>query len=306
MKHLFIINPTAGNGKALKYKSIIEDYFKYRNEKYDIRITERAGHAIEILRNYDYSEECNVYSIGGDGTLNEVINGLINKNASLGIIPAGSGNDFVRSYMNEIDFKDILKRTIEGKSKDIDIGCINNQYFINISAVGFPADVNKNAKIFKNSRMIPGSLAYIFGAIVSLFKFKYPKIKFIIDGVELNDEMFLVAIANGRCYGGGIILAPDAEIADGQLDFYGIKKSSPYKIFKYLISFLLGKDIRNIEETYYYKCKSLKIISEKEIISNIDGEIIKSNEFDFDILPKGIKLIIPNEEGGIEKEYEGI
>lgn len=306
MKHLFIINPTAGNGKALRYKSIIEDYFKDKNEKYDIEITERPGHAIEIVSNYDYSEECRVYSIGGDGTLNEVINGLIDKNASLGIIPAGSGNDFVRSYLEDDNFKDILKRTIEGKSKDIDIGCINNKYFINISAVGFPADVNKNAKAFKKKRIIPGPLAYIFGAIVSLFKFKYPKIKFIIDGIELDEEMFLVALANGKYYGGGIILAPDAEISDGELEFYGVKKSNPYKIFKYLMAFLFGKDIRSIKETYYYKCKSLKIISEKEIISNIDGEIIESNEFDFDIVPKGIKLIIPNEEIGMEEEYEGV
>lgn len=297
MKHLFIINPTAGKGNAIKYKSIIEEYFNDKDEKYDIRITDRPGNATEIVRNYDYSEECNVYSIGGDGTLNEVINGLINKNATLGIIPAGSGNDFVRSYLEGTDLKDILKETIEGNSKEIDVGGINNKYFINISSVGFFADVNKNAKIFKNSHIISGSLAYIFGAIISLFKFKSEKIKFIIDGVELDEEMFLLAIANGRYYGGGIDLAKGAKLSDGEFDFYGVKKASMHKILKCLIALLSKKDIRDNEETYYYKCKSLKIISEKEIISNIDGEIIKSNKFDFYIIPKGIKLIIPKNDG---------
>lgn len=301
MKHLFIINPTAGKGKALEYKDIIEEYFKDKDEKYDIKITDRPGHAVDIVRDYDYSEECNVYSIGGDGTLNEVINGIINKDASLGIIPAGSGNDFVRAYLDDGDFKDILKRTIEGKSKDIDIGCINNKYFINISAIGYPADVNINARVFKNSKIISGSIAYILGGIVSLFKFKYQKLKIIIDDVEISDEMFLVALANGRCYGGGVILAPDAEISDGYLDFYGVKKANPYKIFKYLMAFLFSKDIRTMDKTYYYKCRSLKIISEKEITSNIDGEIIKSKEFDFNIVPKGIKLIIPKDEKTMEE-----
>ena len=76
MKHLFIINPTAGKGKALEYKDIIEAYFKDKDDEYDIKITDRPGHAIEILRDYDYNEECNVYSIGGDGTFNEVVNAL--------------------------------------------------------------------------------------------------------------------------------------------------------------------------------------------------------------------------------------
>lgn len=297
MRHLFIINPIAGKGSAIKYKEIIEEYFKDKDEFYDIRITEGPEQATDIVKNYDYSEECNVYSVGGDGTLNEVINGLIGKNASLGIIPAGSGNDFVRTYLDKSKLTNILKETIEGKSKEIDIGCINNKYFINISAIGFPADVNLNAKIFKNQYVISGSLAYILGAIVSLFKFKYEKIKFIIDGEEIDDEMFLFALANGRYYGGGIVLAPDAEISDGTLDFYGIKKTNPYKILRYLIAFLTKKDIREFKDTYYNKCKTLKIISEKEIISNIDGEIIKANEFNFEIIPKGIKLIIPNDDG---------
>lgn len=299
MRHLFIINPIAGKGSALKYKDIIEEYFKDKDECYDIRITERPGQATDIVKNYDYSEECNVYSVGGDGTLNEVINGLIGKDVSLGIIPAGSGNDFVRTYLDESKLGNIIKYTIEGKSEEIDIGCINNKYFINISAIGFAADVNLNAKIFKNKHIISGSLAYILGAIVSLFKFKYEKIKFIIDGEEIDDEMFLVALANGRYYGGGIVLAPDAEISDGKLDFYGIKKSNPYKILMYLIAFLTKKDIRDFKDIYYNKCKTLKIISEKEIISNIDGEIIKANEFNFEIIPKGIKLIIPKD-GGIK------
>lgn len=293
MKHLFIINPIAGKGNAIRCKEIIEKYFEDKDDYYEIITTERPEEATDVVKNYDYSEECKVYSVGGDGTLNEVINGLIGKNASLGIIPAGSGNDFVRSYLDDSDLSNIIKDTIEGESKEADVGCINDRYFINISAIGFPADVNLNAKIFKNKHIISGSLAYILGALVSLFKFKSEKIKFIIDGVENTDEMFLVALANGRYYGGGIVLAPDAELSDGSLDFYGIKKSNPYKILRYLVAFLTKKDIRKFKDTYYNKCKTLKIISEKEIISNIDGEIIKSNEFNFEIIPKGIKLIVP-------------
>lgn len=293
MKHIFIINPKAGKGNAIKYKAIIEDYFKNIQQKYEIIITERPEHAIEILNNYSYDEECTVYSVGGDGTLNEVLNGITGKDVSLGIIPAGTGNDFIKSYLGEIEPKEIVKRTIEGSSKEIDIGCINNKYFVNISSVGFPAYVNLKADTFKKIPFLSGSLAYILAAIRALFKFKSEKIKFIIDDIQYDDEMFLIALANGKYYGGGIVMAPNAEISDGYLEFYGIKKSNPFKIIRYFVAILSKKDIRYINETYYHKCKSLKLISEKELVSNIDGEIIISNEFDFKIIPKGIKLIIP-------------
>lgn len=293
MRHLFIINPKAGKGQALNYKEDIVQYFKSRKENYEILITERSGHATEYLKEYDYTEKCKVYAIGGDGTLNEVVNGLIGKDIELGIIPAGSGNDFVKTYLGEVKPKDILIKTIEGTSKEVDIGYINNRYFMNISSIGFDAHVANNAKNYKENILISGPMSYIFGAIEALIKFKSQRLKFIIDDVEYSEDMFLIAVANGRYYGGGIVLAPDAEIIDGFLDVYAVKKSNPYKIIRYLKAFLTKKDIKKIEETYYYKCKRLKVISEKEIISNIDGEIVKNKEFSFEIIPKGIKLIIP-------------
>lgn len=293
MKHLFIINPKAGKGEAINYKDEIEEYFKDKGDTYEILITEGSGHATEYVKRYDYSERCKVYAIGGDGTLNEVLNGLIGKDVELGIIPAGSGNDFVKTYLGELDFKKILSNTIEGTSKEVDIGYINNRYFMNISSIGFDAHVANNAKNYKGNMLVSGPMAYILGAVEALIKFKSQRVKFIIDDIEFDEEMFLIAAANGKYYGGGMVLAPDAEIVDGLLDVYGVKKSNPYKVIRYLKAFLTKNDIKKIEETYYYKCKRLKVISEKEIISNIDGEIVRNKEFNLEIIPKGIKLIIP-------------
>ncbi|MBY0755689.1 acylglycerol kinase family protein [Clostridium sardiniense] len=97
MKHIFIINPVAGKGKGLDFERKIHNIFKKINFPYEIIVTKESGHAIEVVKKITSKEKCIVYSIGGDGTLNEVLNGIINSDSSLAVIPAGSGNDFART-----------------------------------------------------------------------------------------------------------------------------------------------------------------------------------------------------------------
>ncbi|WP_187119280.1 diacylglycerol/lipid kinase family protein, partial [Clostridium polynesiense] len=121
MKHLFIINPEAGKGKALGYIEIIHRVFENIKEPYFIEITKYPGHATEIVQKYSLKGEYRVYSIGGDGTLNEVLNGVVGTKSTLAIVPAGSGNDFIKNITSTKD-EDLLYRTVTGEEKYIDLG----------------------------------------------------------------------------------------------------------------------------------------------------------------------------------------
>lgn len=299
MKHLFIINPAAGKGKALSYVDKINNIFKNRSDEYEIVITEREGHAIEVVRDRVEREQWVVYSIGGDGTLNEVLNGIINSDSTLGIIPAGSGNDFARTIINPKGIEELLQDTIRGSEQYIDVAKFNDRYYINIASVGLDAVVADNAGKYKKRKFISGPMAYIIGVIEALIKFKSIRCTFEVNGETFEDEMYLIAAANGRSYGGGLKIAPLADISDGMLDVYAIRKPALLSIISFIFKILRGRDTSSISEVKYIRCKSLKVKSEKEVIVNIDGELQFVNEMNFEIVPKAIKVMIP-------KKYEPI
>lgn len=294
MKNLFIINPNAGKGKALEIIPKIKKIFQALDDELIIEITEKPGHATEIVHNYVQSEDYRVYSVGGDGTLNEVLNGIVNSNSELGIIPAGSGNDFIKSLLvsDNITVEKLLKETIIGESKKVDVGVVNGKYFINISSIGFDADVVKNSLKIKKFPLIPGKLAYLLGIFTTALKHKNKLLTLKFDNEEITAKTTLMAVANGRFYGGGMLVAPFAKINDGYFDVCLVQDLS---IFKILILFpKLIKGIHNeLKEVSFFKAKKVSVHCEKEINLNIDGELIQANHIDFEIIPHAINVIHP-------------
>ncbi len=292
MKHVFIINPTAGKGKALGLVPIIRDYFKGKPDKYVIKITEYPGHATEIAREYANSETCRIYSIGGDGTVNEIVNGMAGTKASLGVIPAGSGNDFIRSIHGEYQSSDIVADTIRGQERSIDLARANGKYFINISSIGFDADVVYNAQKFKRLPYIPGSMAYLFSLIYTIFKNKISEVKVTIDDQEISLKILLATVANGRFYGGGMLPAPAAALDDGLLDICLVREVNRLKILTLFPKYMKGEH-GEIEYVSFKRAKKIKIESKETIALNIDGEILTGQEIEFEILKGAINVIYP-------------
>lgn len=293
MKHIFIINPIAGKGKAITFKDKIHELFKDSDEPYEIIVTEECGQAINKVRDIVEKEDCRIYSIGGDGTLNEVLNGMVGSNSSLAIIPAGSGNDFARILYGNLNDDDILEKLINGEEKVIDVAKVNDRYFLNIASVGFDACVVSNAREYKKYKFVTGPMAYGISLIKTLFTFKHMNLEFEIDNEHINSDMYLIAVANGKCYGGGIKIAPNAKIDDGLLDIYAIKKPKLYRLVRFLPKVISGKDVSDIEEITYKKLKNMRIKSEKEISVNIDGEILALKDINFEIVNDAIKVVTP-------------
>ncbi|MDP4093267.1 MAG: diacylglycerol kinase family lipid kinase [Bacillota bacterium] len=292
MKHLFIVNPAAGKGKALNLIAEIKQAFKETCEDYTIEITEKPGHATEIVRRYAQNGSYRIYSLGGDGTLNEVLNGIAGSDSSLAVIPCGSGNDFIKSISSDKDIHNLIHKTIHGKEKLIDLAKVNDKYFANISSMGFDAEVVYNTVKTKKLPLISGKLAYILGVLLTLLRFKSYNLRILIDGEPIEQRSLLVAVANGKYYGGGMMPVPEARLDDGILDICLISKMHIFKILMFFSKFIKGKH-GGIEGVSFYKGKKIEIKCDEYIILNLDGEILRVKEACFEIIPQGLSIIVP-------------
>ncbi|GAE90416.1 diacylglycerol/lipid kinase family protein [Acetivibrio straminisolvens] len=296
MKHLFIINPFAGKGGGVAYAKEIEKHFMKskelgNKESYYIEFTKGPGDATEIARKYVESDRCRVYAIGGDGTLNEVLNGVMGSSSSLGVIPAGSGNDFFRNIGDTVD-SSLLYRTINGTEEYIDVGRVNGRYFLNVASVGIDAEIVANARKFKKYPMFFGMSSYIAGIFYTVFRYRSFNSIININGMEHNKETLLLTVANGKYYGGGMKIAPRASINDGSFDAYHIDRANPLKIVLFFPQLIRGRH-EGFKEVEHFMSEEIRIRSEERFLLNVDGEIFDTCEAAFNIIPNGLKMIVP-------------
>jgi YegS/Rv2252/BmrU family lipid kinase len=303
MKHLFIINPAAGKGKTLDYVDIIKEYFAGKNDIYFIEITKHPGHGTELVKQYVCRDTFRVYAIGGDGTVNEVLNGVAGSDSSLAVIPAGCGNDYFKSLAKYFPGKNtpgkqvsknrLLEMLVNGSELTIDMGKMNDRFFLNIASLGFDADVAHNCQKIKNLPFISGLFAYTLSVFATLISYKRNPVKITIGEVTMEKNILLVAVANGKYYGGGMQPAPSAEMDDGFLDICLIEYVGRIKIMKFLPKFIKGTHA-DVKEVSFHRCNSLSIFSRNKITMNVDGETsITEGKVDFEIIPGGIKIVLP-------------
>lgn len=276
MKHVFIVNPLAGGGKSLKILKKIEKVCTEKNIDYTIRLTKAPKDATKIAREYE-NLQCIIYSVGGDGTMNEVLNGIVGSKNLFGILPAGSGNDFHRLLM-----------AMDEISPTIDIGKINDRYFINIACIGIDADVANNVNIMKKTK-IPPSQIYNISILYTFFKYKYKNLEFNLNNSKIKDKFTLLAICNGKYYGGGYKIAPNAELSDGLFDIYFAKKISKLRIPSLFLKLIKGSHEKS-PIVHKGKSDSLIIKTDEDIVCNVDGEQLIARKFKVQIIQNAITL----------------
>lgn len=290
MKVYFIVNPAAGNGRGVNLIPFIEDICKNKKINYHIKETSCPGDASDLAREAIKEGADRIVSVGGDGTLNEVLNGMAGSGADLGIIPAGTGNDFIRSVNRKKDIKDVINDAIEGHARHVDLGKCNSAYFINVSSGGFDAEVVACAHRIK--KYAGGSKAYFLALIRTIFAYEGRQMYVDIDGKVFEKNILLVAVANGRYYGGGIKPAPKAEIDDGLLEVCILEKMPKIKMLLLFHKYIRGKH-EGVKGVSFYRGKSVKLRSREEFPVNVDGEVSFSKEVDFNIIHKGVNVVFP-------------
>lgn len=292
MKHVFIINPTSGKGKAYKQVDCIKNIFANRSDEFEILLTEYQGHATELARRFKMSDEAIIYSVGGDGTAYEVLNGLQDQ-VSMAIIPAGTGNDYYRMLgFTKKNLEDIIKETIDGKFVNVDYGISNDRRFLNTMALGLDADVNQVAQDIGKKLPIPRSLVYVISALAIIAKPNRINIELEINGETIQRKTILTAIMNGRWYGGGFQPAPDASIQDGQFDICVVSDMPLRRILKLLPKYYKGTHGGN-PEVEFFKATSLSLKADKMCSVSCDGETSKQDNLKFRLVPKGLRLRVP-------------
>ena len=296
MKHVFVINPGAGKGKgASLIEPQIREYFAKNGGDYEIHVTTRAYEGIDFVRNYPESDEIvRFYACGGDGTLFEVVNGAYGKkNAEVGVIPLGSGNDFIRLFGTKEQLVDV-EAQVNGTALQLDVIKCRDKIAINQCSMGLDAEICAEQATFKKIPLLSGEAAYtasllycFIGRLKSTFTVQ------IDDGEPFTQPTLFCFCGNSRWYGGGYMAAPLAMPNDGLLDFVVVKKSvSRAKLLslsqKYKRGEHLGWDITN-----FVRGKKMTIHSEQPAAVNIDGECEYVTDCTFEIIEKGITFVVP-------------
>ncbi len=302
-KHFFIINPEAGKiNVSEKVSNEIKKAFKDKEDSYSIYITKGKNDATNFTKNICKTESGNLrfYACGGDGTLNEVINGLIGyKNASASVIPYGTGNDFVNNFSSNCSFFDIQKQ-IEFNEEEIDVLKVNDKYSVNLCNIGFDAKVANNINKFKRFPFISGQGAYTLSTFYSLLHKMHSNLDILIDNEELiQGDFLLCVVANGMTYGGGYKGAPLAKINDGLIDVCIFKKVSRLKLVKLINVYKRGEHLDNEEMKKYFiykKCRSIDIKSKDDFIVCIDGEILVEKNINIALEKKALNFLVPHKE----------
>lgn len=279
MKYYFIINPKSGKLNKKSLEDNIRNACLKREIPYEILYTEREGDAKRISKNISDTEECVVFSVGGDGSLNDVLNGIAgSENKILGNIPSGSGNDFDKSL-----------KMMDTGIHSIDIGKINGRYFINVACIGLDADVANNIISFRNKKWIPVSQRYNASLIYTFFKYKFKKLSVQMGESTIESDCTILAICNGQYYGGGYRIAPHSLLNDGLFDVYLVKKMAKPKIIPLLLKLLRAKHESSPAVERYNDAKVIVDLNENHTF-NVDGELVTGIHFELEIVKNGIRI----------------
>ena len=288
MYYAFIVNPAAGTGYALTTMEKLEEKLKAASVEYRVIRTEKPGHATEIAAQLAKDEEITaVVSVGGDGTAGEVAAGMTGTGKAMGIIPAGTGNDFIKSAGIPNDPDKALDMLLSGRAAAIDTGTVNDRFFLNVCGTGFDVTVLDYAESEKEKHR--GLTPYFLGLIKAITHYKSVQLTVTADGEKEEGKFLVCSIANGRFIGGGIPICPEADIMDGLLDLVLIRNVHRWQIPFYLPGLMLSKDLK-FRITRHRKVKKV-LIEGKDLRINIDGDITPMSRAEFRINPESLLLI---------------
>ncbi len=301
MRHVFILNPAAGKQQAaLALQPQIEELFTQLQEEYRICVTERAGHATEIVQDEIASgEPVRFYACGGDGTVWEVVNGMAGvPHAELACVPCGSGNDFLRMLPERKLFDD-LKALVLGTARPVDAMRCNGQWSLNICSMGMDADVANRMVRYKHLPLVSGSMAYNLALVQTFLSPLGQDLRIVMETTEGTVErsgkyMFALA-ANGQYYGGGYHGSPLSEPDDGLLDFVLVSKISHLKILSILNLYKTGRHL-DLPCCEYFRGTKMQVQAKTPACVTNDGECFTSTVVSFEIAPKAVNFVHPTAE----------
>ena len=293
MKLLLIYNPNANHGRAAKILPRVEALFTQNSIVFDLRLTDYPEHAIQIVRESDFSAYDGVVAAGGDGTLFEVVNGYFQnpskKRIPLGILPIGTGNAFARDLdLHLSKWPEAIPIIGLGRPKKVDVGRFHTHgqtyYYLNILGLGFVADVTATAHHLKGV----GNLSYTLGVLYRTIMLHSHDLEIEIDGRKLERKNLFVEISNTR-YTSNFLMAPNAKIDDGLLDVTLCSPLTRRKLLRFFPKVFTGEHIL-LDEVETFQARSIRIVTDPPKVLTPDGELLGISPVEVECLPQAIEV----------------
>jgi len=303
-KWLMIVNPNAGIKKGTKDWPEILQLLNREGIDFDYRTTARRGHAIEITEEVIDAGWRNICVVGGDGTLNEVLNGVMNQKGipvsdiTLAMIPVGTGNDWCRMFNVPFDYLKAIHLLRQKKTFLQDAGKVTYyhqderqvRYFMNVAGMGYDALVAKKTNLLKE-KGIGGPLVYLYFVFASLFQYKFIEAVIEVDGVmAFKGEIFSMNVGICKFNGGGMMQVPFAIADDGLLDVTLIKKTSKWMVVRYAKKLFDGTLV-DLPIVATFKGENIRIRSTGKVFLETDGESLGHTPFTYEIIPRVIRIV---------------
>ena len=296
--HLIIVNPTAGRGAAQKIVPRVDRLLKEHGVSFDRVFTERPWHAAELARKAVVSGYKVVVALGGDGTSNEVLNGLMEARetgegeAALGILCVGTGNDFAYGMGVPLDLEEGCAALARGRTRPIDVGHAKGlRYFGNGIGIGFDAVVNVQAARYKRLR----GFAVYFVAVMRtlLFYYRAPLTRIELDDREMELPALMVSVMNGRRMGGGFLMTPEAAPDDGLFDLCVGAKMNRLQMLALVPRFIQGTQMGH-PRIHMTRARRVRVVvKEGAQVVHADGETIAldATDLEFEIIPRALRVV---------------
>ena len=287
-----IYNPTAGKEAVKRELPFILETLEKAGYETSAHATTGEGDATEEARRAVERKHELVVVAGGDGTINEVINGIAEQEyrPKLGIIPAGTTNDFARALHIPRDIKKAVEIIAADQSMHLDIGKVNEQYFINIAGGGRLTELTYDVPI--KLKTVLGQLAYYIKGIAMLPSLKPSRARIEYDGEIIEEDIMLFLVSNSNSVGGFEKLAPDAKLNDGYFDLLILKKVNLAE-FIHIASLALRGAHLNSDDVFYARAKNIKVTPSEKMQINIDGEYGGLLPGEFSNLKQHVEIIVP-------------
>lgn len=282
-----IVNPSAGGGRAAKVLREVEALLEAKQVDYSVALTRDLPHGRELATAASESGRT-ALAIGGDGLVGAVAAACADANGLLAIVPGGRGNDLARVLGIPTDPGAALDIALDGREGKMDLGDANGLPFCCIASLGFDSDANRIA----NETRVPGALAYLWAAIKALAGWKNARFSLDLDGEPISFEGFSVIAANSKAYGGGMFIAPDADLHDGLLDVVTISGTSRARFLALLPTVFKGSHVNTAEVTVR-RGRSLKIEADRDFTVYADGDPLCDLPATVTVRADAVRIMLP-------------
>ena len=308
MKHLFILNPVAGGGRRIaEGRAQIQAVMGRHGGDWEIYETTGQEDAIRKVRAAaDTGEPLRVYACGGDGTLNECVNGAVgHTHVAVTHFPMGTGNDFIKTFGPGREHFFDLECLLEGREMVVDVIDVGGRYGINICSVGLDARIGGDVHKYSALPLVRGKTAYLVSLLANVAQGIASKFEIETGGKIRKGSFTLICACNGRSYGGAFTPVPEALPDDGQMDILLVKKVSRLGVLQLVNRYAKGRYREIPHLVTHVQDKYLTVRADREFVVNVDGEILRRREVTFTLVPGGVNFFAPREASFVEREKIG-